>query len=446
MMQEHKLGARNLFLMIEVAHRELDARLLLARRAMEDGYRVVIGQQWLMNEYFGSFSPGVAVFKGINRIQGDWMQRAQRFGHRVVAINEEAMALSAKPSIALETCQETLERIDRLCAQGDNEKEAYLEHYQDVDSRVSVTGNARVELLSSTHRHHQFKARDAIREAHGKFILVNTNYGYINTEFGSPENFLRHSVHVGALNPLNQWEVDLYRNRFVFERENMKAFCEMIPALRLRFPDHLVVVRPHPSEKHESWCRLVGKIPGVLVSGQGGPIPWILASDVLIHNTCTTGLEALLLGHPVIAYCPFTNIYEAELTPNFVTPRVETIDALAIAINAALTSPSGLAEWPKSASLPTLDHHYVDAFECKATRRIFEEIDAVAQGMPDAQLLRPGGVLDPNAPYPEQQKTRISVTKDELIERFLMVNQAEITPPPFRVENLGESLFVMCRD
>jgi surface carbohydrate biosynthesis protein len=440
---ENEGGARTLFLMIEVAHRELDARLLLARRALENGYRVVIGQQWLMNEHLPQFSPGVVVFKGINRVQGDWMKRARQFGHRVVAINEEAMALSAKPSIALETRQEILDGIDCLCAQGDNEKDAYLDHFQDVAARISITGNARLELLSPAHRHRQFEVRDAIRQAHGKFILVNTNFGYLNTEFGSPEDFLRHCVHVGVLNPGNQWEIDLYQDRFTFERENMKAFCEMVPALRQRYPDHLVVVRPHPSENHESWRRLVGKIPRVLVSGEGAPIPWILASDVLIHNTCTTGLEALLLEHPVIAYCPFSNDYEAELTPNFVTARVETMNGLAEAVDAALADPRAWAERGIAAAMSTLDRHYADAFENRATHRIFDEINAVARDAPVAELLRHGGVLDPNAPFPEQQKTRVSLTKEALLSRLKMVTGRSSYDDHLSVDQLGESLFAL---
>jgi len=445
LMMNTSRGARTLFLMVEVAHRELDARLLLARQALDVGYRVVIGQQWLLNEYLPAFAPGVVVFKGINRIQGNWMKRARQYGHRIIAVNEEAMALCSKTSIALETSQEIFEQIDRLCAQGDNERDAYLEHFNNVADRISVTGNARVELLSRRHRHRQFKARNAIRREHGRFILVNTNYGYINTEFGMPEDFIRHCVHVGVLNPVNQWEIDMYRDRFAFEQENMKAFWEMIPALRLHYPDHLVVLRPHPSENQERWRSLVGKIPGVLMAAEGAPVPWILASDILIHNTCTTGLEAMLLKHPVVAYCPFTNAYEAELTPNFVTPRVETFDALTDTIDVALADPRGTSEQQAQAAASTVSHHYAEAFEGEATSRIFAQIGEVARDLPSEGLLRSGASLDPTAPYPEQQKSRISLTKDELIARFLRVNQSEITTSSFQIESLGESLFVMCR-
>jgi surface carbohydrate biosynthesis protein len=442
---ESSREARTLFLMVESAHRELDARLLLTRQALDAGYRVVIGQQWLLNEYLPAFAPGVVVFKGINRIQGNWMKRAREYGHRVVAVNEEAMALCSKLSIALETTQEIFEQIDRLCAQGDNERDAYLEYFSDVAERISVTGNGRVELLSLRHRHRQFKARDAIRREHGRFILVNTNYGYINTEFGMPEDFIRHVIRVGVLNPTNQCEVDMYRDRFAFEQKNMKAFWEMIPALRLRYPGHLVVLRPHPSENHERWRRLVGKIPGVLIAGEGALVPWILASDILIHNTCTTGLEAMLLKHPVVAYCPFTNAYEAELTPNFVTPRVETFDALTDAIDAALANPRGTTERQAQAAESMVLQHYAEAFEGEATGRILAQIEEVAGDLPSEELLRSGASLDPTAPYPEEQKSRISLTKNELIARFLRVNQGDTTSSSFQVENLGESLFVMCR-
>jgi surface carbohydrate biosynthesis protein len=434
-------NAPNLYLMIEVAKRELDARLLLAGRAVKAGYRVVIGQQWLMNEYLPQFTPGVVLFKGINLIQGHWMKRARDFGHRVAAINEEALALASKVSLALETRQEILDEIDLLFAQGNNERDAYIENFKDVAQRIAVTGNARIELLRPEHRERQFPARDEIRHAFGRFILVNTNFGYINTEFGMPQDFLAHCVRVGVLNPTKPEELQLYEDRFIFERENMKAFCTMIPALKEAFPEHTLVVRPHPSENHETWRRLVGHVPGVVITGEGAPVPWILASEFLVHNTCTTGLEALLLGQPVAAFSPFTNIYENELSSNQVTPRVDTLDALFEMVKAALCDPQATVRSQTESGGPVLAHHYQGAFDGRETEKIFNEIKVLIENMPSGPLLKDGEALDPNAPFPEQQKTRVSLTTDELIERFHTINRDGPRPSALMVERLGESLF-----
>jgi hypothetical protein len=90
----------------------------LARKALDANYRVVIGQQWLMDEYLPQFTPGIVLYKGINRIQGDWMLRAKQSGHRIAAINEEAMALAMSSFIAKTTATRVLELIDCLLAQG----------------------------------------------------------------------------------------------------------------------------------------------------------------------------------------------------------------------------------------------------------------------------------------------------------------------------------------
>jgi hypothetical protein len=40
----------------------------------------------------------------------------------------------------------------------------------------------------------------------------------------------------------------------------------------------------------------------VHVTNEGNVVPWILASRVVLHNGCTTGLEAFVMGVPAISY------------------------------------------------------------------------------------------------------------------------------------------------
>ncbi|WP_257144320.1 hypothetical protein [Bacillus pseudomycoides] len=57
----------------------------------------------------------------------------------------------------------------------------------------------------------------------------------------------------------------------------------------------------------------------MFVAHDGNVVMWILASKVVIHNRCTTGIEALLLDKPVIAYMPINYEKEKKYLPNAVT-------------------------------------------------------------------------------------------------------------------------------
>ena len=45
------------------------------------------------------------------------------------------------------------------------------------------------------------------------------------------------------------------------------------------------------------------------VISEGNVIPWLLASKTMVHNGCTTGLEAYALGVPAISYLSTFNEY-----------------------------------------------------------------------------------------------------------------------------------------
>jgi hypothetical protein len=81
-----------------------------------------------------------------------------------------------------------------------------------------------------------------------------------------------------------------------------RDFQEMIPELDRLFPDHNIIVRPHPTENPEVYKAIAKRCQHVTVTNEGNVVPWILAAQALIHNGCTTGVEAYVMGVPAITY------------------------------------------------------------------------------------------------------------------------------------------------
>jgi hypothetical protein len=102
----------------------------------------------------------------------------------------------------------------------------------------------------------------------------------------------------------------------------------MVPALADALPDHRLVIRPHPSEDHGAWRALAAGHGNITITNENAVAPWLLAAEAVIHNGCTTGLEAYLLGRPVICYQPVTHpLYDLEL-PNGVSDSVTDVQGL----------------------------------------------------------------------------------------------------------------------
>jgi CDP-glycerol glycerophosphotransferase (TagB/SpsB family) len=112
----------------------------------------------------------------------------------------------------------------------------------------------------------------------------------------------------------------------------------MVPAIARAYPDHTIIVRPHPSEDHDRWRETPAGIENAKVLYQGSAEPWLWAADAVIHNASTIGVEAFLLDRPVISYMPVVDETFNRRThlPNVVSTQAHTMEELVRALGTAL--------------------------------------------------------------------------------------------------------------
>ena len=79
-------------------------------------------------------------------------------------------------------------------------------------------------------------------------------------------------------------------------------FQKLIPELEHAFPDHTIVVRPHPTENQDIYHEIAARCRRIRVTNEGNVVPWLMAARVLIHNGCTTGVEAFVMRVPAVSY------------------------------------------------------------------------------------------------------------------------------------------------
>ena len=84
-------------------------------------------------------------------------------------------------------------------------------------------------------------------------------------------------------------------------------FQKMIPDLEKAFPELTIVVRPHPTENQEVYHQIAAQCERVRVTNEGNVVPWLMATRVLLHNGCTTGVEAYAMGVPSTSYRALVN-------------------------------------------------------------------------------------------------------------------------------------------
>jgi hypothetical protein len=122
------------------------------------------------------------------------------------------------------------------------------------------------------------------------------------------------------------------------------AFVKMIRQLSNEFPEHTIVLRPHPSEDHDAWKTELEGLTNVRVIHEGSALHWISAAEVMIHNSCTTGIESFAMGVPTLAYRPLTSrTYDAFL-PNAVSTEAATEGELVDLVKRIVSGAAGGAD------------------------------------------------------------------------------------------------------
>src|SRR5262249_29617695 len=141
---------------------------------------------------------------------------------------------------------------------------------------------------------------ERLRAEHGRFILINTNLGFTNSGKGTTEQMVRKLERGGKFDRRKPEDAAFLARHPHLERASLAGITGLLPKLAAAFPEHRIILRPHPSENAVPWKAIVAEIPRAEMLRQGAAVPWMLAADLLIHTYCTTGVEAFALGRPAI--------------------------------------------------------------------------------------------------------------------------------------------------
>jgi surface carbohydrate biosynthesis protein len=350
-----------LYIPIEIASREFDAKLLLGLVAAERGMSVVLGRRLEVDS--PRFSPGVYMAKNVRG--GFILDKPAAFGHAVVAQDEEGLVRFPDhvQAMRLETRALTVPRL--LYAWGrDN-----ADHWRALptyDGRPIVeAGNPRADLLRPELRAIHAPAVAALSAEYGPFVLLNTNFSIVN-HFQSGHTSFRRAADADAATFQRIWE-----GVSAHKRALLRHFLDLIAPLARAIAPARLVIRPHPSEDQSAWQAAASGHANVVVATKGGVVPWLLASSGLVQNGCTTAIEAAMLDVPTVTFRPVASPdYDLPL-PNRFGVAAATADDAAAAARAMIDDPAAVLE-PRAARLSRLEPFIASATGALSCERIVD--------------------------------------------------------------------------
>jgi surface carbohydrate biosynthesis protein len=376
------------YLPVELSRRELVARAFLGASLAAHGHDVVVFRLDLFDRV-GWPGPGIYIGKSCLPVPPPHdltaYQRMKAARIKVWHLDEEGGIYRGSDeeawikALGTRLDPRVLAAEDKILVWGAWQKD-HMEA-QGPAASCHVVGSPNFDLYQPKY-HGALEDYDA-RQTGGRsdYILVNTRFTVANalSSFGA-DHFIHHSLLKKLYAPPTRVQglandgVLLYR------------FIELVGALAVHHPRSMIVLRPHPVENPQLYRAIFQPFDNVLVAPEGDAGAWIRRARLLIHNGCTTAIQAAIAGKPVMTYAP--EGLDDELVaglPNQVGTCVRTRDeALELVRNGDLAADDGA--WKRTIS-------HLDSIE-RLTEMVNNEENQGPKGRPIGAARRLGFRFD----------------------------------------------------
>lgn len=294
------MNRRRLYLPIEVKPREAHAKLFLAAKAAERGWQAVLGREREVRTAAGTGPSGALILGSI--LAADELRRYRARGHRIAILGEESIVYYG----GRDYCERRIHRdglalSDVLLVVGERNAADLRTYRPESTEKIAITGNPRFDIVMPKLRTYFANEATPMREKFGRFLLVNTNFGPVNHVKQTSAEILASLERRGLVKDANH--ADFLRAWHDYKRTQLAALKPVLAEIaRSKRYDH-VVVRPHPTENHETWKAWADPM-GIAVHFQGSANSWMLAATDMLHTGCTTAVEGALLDLPMTSFVP----------------------------------------------------------------------------------------------------------------------------------------------
>jgi surface carbohydrate biosynthesis protein len=382
---------------VENQVRELDAKLLLACVAAKRGLTSILGPKREVEFRIASFPRSIFLSKSLRIGNRKFFPNSIKLGHKIVAWDEEALVhLPAEIYFSRRLSPAGMNYVSHFFAWGEDNARLWRQ-YPDLsaDKPIHITGNPRNDLLRSEIRSYYENDVNHICNTHGEFILINTNFNHVNA-FYPGQNLFKPVKEPGEIAEFGQAARGMPREYAEGFRDHKQAifedFQKLIPALERSFPDHTVVVRPHPTENQEIYHKIADGCQRVKVTNEGNVVPWLMATKAVIHNGCTTGVEAYVMRVPAISYrATVDDFYDDGFyqLPNRLSHQCFSFEELEVTLKNILKGELGAANGEKRKAL--IDYHLTALDGPLACERI---VDVLEEALGKLKISQPPPVSD----------------------------------------------------
>ena len=298
-----------LIIPVENQVREMDPKLLLACLAARRGFTSIIGSHREIDFRIASFPRGLYLNKSMTERNLKMFKIMHRIGHGILTWDEEALVhLPPEIYYSRRLSPVAIGYISHLFAWGENNADLWRRYpHLPQDLPIHVTGNPRNDMLRPELRPFYEDEIRKIHDRYGEYLLVNTNFNHVNAFFPA-QNLFKPVKTPGDTPDFGKagvgMTIDFAKALHTQKLTVFNAFQALLPELSRAFPGFSIIVRPHPTEGQDVYRGLASGSRNIHVTNEGNVVPWLLGAKALVHNGCTTGVEAFVMRTPAFSFRP----------------------------------------------------------------------------------------------------------------------------------------------
>jgi len=314
-----------IYLPIETSGRELDAKLLLAHRALSRNYTVIIGRR--CNVLKAAERLGYGIYMNKNHCDKKLFQTLDlvKSDFTYITLDEEGLVFLNDEAYLDRSNPHKIEYMSIIFTWGSYQRNLLIRENPRLKSKTISVGNPRFDLLRPEFSSLYKSISEKIFKKWGRYILINTNFVAGNFSRHYNYSYIESQTMHGSL---SENELSFLLETKEYYEKLFKQYKEMLLLLSSKFPDINFILRPHPSEDKENWKEALKGLKNLKVVFKGSAVDWMQSALAVIHTGCTTGIEAWALKKPVIAYNPITKTTIEPELPNKLSLKVNNINEL----------------------------------------------------------------------------------------------------------------------
>lgn len=359
---------RSLLLPVETTNREFDGKLLLALKALECGYEPIIGSRTAMHAVLPSLPKSIYLAKGARSGSARVFSLLEALGHVIVALDEEALVRFPDEAFHMKLDPETFNRPRLLYAWGKSNADVWRSFRDYRGAPVLEAGNPRIDMLRPEIREYYRNDCVALQQRYGRFVLLSSNFAFVN-------HFIPNHVRHRTAKSASKEKSDAVKSGFAAHKKALfEKFLALVPDLAKAIAPQPLVIRPHPSENAIAWQDAARGLANVHVLYEGPMAPWLMAAQVLVHNGCTSAVEASILGTPAIAYRPVRSTHDLDL-PNKLSLELNAAPDVIKACQMQLSRNNIPANGPSQEQTAILESHVASLTGPLSSDRILASFD-----------------------------------------------------------------------